>query len=135
MFVKKPGGRIRLCIDYCLFNAITKKDCYLILLIKKTMANIAGYRIITKLDIWKAFNRIRIVTLEDEDLLTFYILLSNYKPKVLQFGPINSLVTFQRFINNILFNYLNVFCTVYINNILIYSQSQEKHTQYIKMVL
>jgi hypothetical protein len=51
MFVKKLKGGIHLCINYCLLNAITKKDCYLILLIKETMANIAGYRIITKPDI------------------------------------------------------------------------------------
>jgi hypothetical protein len=99
------------------------------------MTNITGYKIITKLNIQKAFNRIRIVTLKNEDLLTFCTPFSNYKPKVLQFGPTNSLATFQRFINNTLFNYLNVFCTVYINNILIYSQSQEEHTQYVKMVL
>jgi hypothetical protein len=123
MFIKKPGKGIHLCINYRLFNTIIKKDCYLILLIKETIANIAGCRIITKLDIWKAFNKIRIVTSEDKDLLTFCTSLSNYKPKVLQFGPINSLATFQRFINNTLFDYLNVFCTVYINNILIYSQS------------
>jgi hypothetical protein len=127
MFIKKLGGEIRLCINYCLLNTIIKKDCYLILLIKETIANIAGCRIITKLDIWKAFNRIRIVILEDKDLLTFYTPFNNYKPKVLQFGLINSLVTFQCFINNTLFNYLNVFCITYINNILIYSQSQKEH--------
>jgi hypothetical protein len=91
------------------------------------MANIAGYRIITKLDIWKAFNRIRIVTLKNKDLLTFYTPFNNYKPKVLQFGLTNSPATFQRFINNNLFNYLNVFCIAYINDILIYSQSQKEH--------
>jgi hypothetical protein len=128
MFVKKLGEGICFCIDYRLLNAITKKNRYLILLIKETMANIAGCRIITKLDIRKAFNRIRIATPEDEDLLTFCTLLSNYKPKVLQFSPINSLATFQRFINNTLFDYLNVFCIAYINDILIYSQSQKKHT-------
>jgi hypothetical protein len=83
MFIKKLEREIRLCIDYRLLNIITKKDCYLILLIKKTIANIAGYKIITKLNIQKAFNKIRIVTLKNKDLLTFYILLSNYKPKVL----------------------------------------------------
>jgi hypothetical protein len=76
MFVKKPGEEIRLCIDYRLLNAIIKKDRYLILLIKETMANIAGCRIMTKLDIWKAFNRIRIATLENKDLLTFCTPLS-----------------------------------------------------------
>jgi hypothetical protein len=121
MFVKKLREGIHLCINYCLFNVIIKKDCYLILLIKETMANIAGCRIITKLDIWKAFNRIRIIILKDKDLLMFCTPFSNYKPKVLQFNLINSLVTFQRFINNTLFDYLNVFCIAYINNILIYS--------------
>jgi hypothetical protein len=121
MFVKKLEERIRLCINYCLLNTITKKNCYLILLIKKTMANIAGCKIITKLNIRKAFNKIRIATPEDKDLLTFCTPFNNYKPKVLQFGFINSLATFQRFINNTLFDYLNVFCTAYINNILIYS--------------
>jgi hypothetical protein len=94
MFMKKLGGGIHLCINYRLFNAIIKKDCYLIPLIKETMANIASCKIITKLNIRKAFNRIRIATLEDKDLLTFYTPFSNYKPKVLQFGPTNSPVTF-----------------------------------------
>jgi hypothetical protein len=92
--MKKPEEEIRFYINYRLFNTITKKDRYLILLIKKTMANIAGCKIITKLDIQKAFNKIRIITPENKDLLTFYTSLSNYKPKVLQFGPINSLTTF-----------------------------------------
>jgi hypothetical protein len=51
MFVKKLEEEIRLCIDYRLFNTIIKKDCYLILLIKETIANIVDYKIITKLDI------------------------------------------------------------------------------------
>jgi hypothetical protein len=94
MFIKKLGGEIHLCINYCLLNIITKKDCYLILLIKETITNIAGCKIITKLNIQKAFNRIRIATPEDKELLTFCIPLGNYKPKVLQFGLINSLATF-----------------------------------------
>jgi hypothetical protein len=51
MFIEKLKGGICLCIDYCLLNIIIKKDFYLILLIKKTIANIANYRIITKLNV------------------------------------------------------------------------------------
>jgi hypothetical protein len=51
MFIKKLRKKIRFCINYYLFNTITKKDCYLILLIKKTIANITGYKIIIKLNI------------------------------------------------------------------------------------
>ena len=83
MFVKKLRGGIRLCINYYKLNTITKKDRYLILLIEETIARIVGCKIITKLNIRKAFNRIRIATLEDKELLTFYIPISNFKPKVL----------------------------------------------------
>jgi hypothetical protein len=83
MFIKKLREKIRLYINYYLFNIITKKDCYLILLIKETMVNIVGYKIITKLNIWKTFNKIRIIILKNKNLLMFYILFSNYKPKVL----------------------------------------------------
>jgi hypothetical protein len=34
MFIKKLKGGICLCINYCFLNTITKKDCYLILLIR-----------------------------------------------------------------------------------------------------
>jgi hypothetical protein len=51
MFIKNSREGIRFCINYRLFNIITKKDCYLILLIKETIANIVSYRIITKLNI------------------------------------------------------------------------------------
>ena len=83
MFVKKLGGGIRLYIDYRKLNAITKKDRYPIPLIEETIARITGCKIMTKLDIRKAFNRIRIATLEDEELLTFYTPVGNFKPKVL----------------------------------------------------
>jgi hypothetical protein len=51
MFVKKLKEEIRLCINYRLFNIITKKNRYLILLIKETIANIVSYKIITKFNI------------------------------------------------------------------------------------
>jgi hypothetical protein len=94
MFIKKLRGRIRLCINYYKLNIIIKKDKYLILLIKETITRIIGCKIITKLDIRKAFNRIRISTLEDEDLLLFCTPISNFKPKVLLFRPTNRLVSF-----------------------------------------
>ena len=38
LFVKKPGGRIRFCVDYQRLNAINKKDRYPIPLIEETLA-------------------------------------------------------------------------------------------------
>ena len=51
------------------------------------------------------------------------------------FSLINALSSFKHFINNILCLYLNVFCTAYINNILIYSNNLAKYWKYINLVL
>ena len=37
--------------------------------------------------------------------------------------------------NEVLFDYLNEFCTVYLDNILIYSDNTLEHENYIKLVL
>jgi hypothetical protein len=37
--------------------------------------------------------------------------------------------------NNVLFNYLDDFCTVYLDNILIYSEDPLEYKAYIKKVL
>ena len=98
------------------------------------MASVASCTIMTKLDIWKAFNKIRMATTEDEDLTTFYTLLRNFKSRVLLFRLCNRPATFQKYINETLFDYLNVFCTAYINDILIYSQNAKEYEKYVKQV-
>jgi hypothetical protein len=54
---------------------------------------------------------------------------------VLLFGLTNSPVIYQKYINKVLFDYLNDFCTMYLDNILIYFNNVLKHKHYIKLVL
>ena len=51
------------------------------------------------------------------------------------FSLTNALLLFQQYINDTLRDYLNVFCTVYIDDILIYSNSWEEHTAHVKKIL
>jgi hypothetical protein len=51
------------------------------------------------------------------------------------FGLFNTLVTFQTRINKILYLYLDVFYTVYINNILVYLDNLLEYKEHIKKVL
>jgi len=57
----------------------------------------------------------------------FYTYYGSYKYKVLPFRLINGPATYQRYINNILFNYLNKFYIVYLDDILIYLDNKLKH--------
>jgi len=53
----------------------------------------------------------------------------------MQFGFTNALITFQRRINSVLGEYLDEFVMAYLDNIIIYLNSEEKHRKYIKWVL
>ena len=37
--------------------------------------------------------------------------------------------------NDVLFDYLDIFCTAYLDDILIYSENELEHTEYIRKVL
>ncbi len=53
----------------------------------------------------------------------------------MSFELTNAFVTFQVYINSVLRKFLNVFVIVYLDDILIYSQNEEKHTNHIRLVL
>jgi len=65
----------------------------------------------------------------------FYTCYGSYKYKVLPFGLINGPATYQQYINDVLFDYLNKFYTVYLDNILIYLDNKLKHQVHVKKVL
>ena len=119
LFVKKPNKGLRFCIDYRKLNAITRKDRYPLPLIDETLARLSRAKIFTKLDVRQAFHRIRIDP-ASEDLTTFRTRYGSYKCKVLPFRLTNGPATYQRYMNDVLFDYLDVFCTAYLDDILIY---------------
>ena len=51
------------------------------------------------------------------------------------FGLTGGPASWQRFINDLLWEYLNDFCTAYLDNILIYSTSIKEHRQHVRKVL
>jgi len=59
LFVKKPGGGLRLCIDFRAINNISVKDRYPLPLIKETLNNLQGMKYFSKIDIISAFNNVR----------------------------------------------------------------------------
>ena len=134
LFVKKPNGSLRLCIDFRVLNSLTRKDRYPLPLIDETLARIASAKIFTKLDIRQAFHRIRMDP-ASEEYTTFRTRYGAYKCKVLPFGLTNGPATYQRYMNDILFDYLDDFCTAYLDDILIYSEDPLEHHIHVKKVL
>ena len=133
-FAKKPGGGLRFCVNYQAFNAITVKNQYLLPLIKETLERVCKAKIFSKIDIIAVFNKLRIR--EGEEWKTaFQTRYSLYKYLVMLFGLANGPSSFQNYINDVLNGMLDVFCTAYINDILIYSNSKKEHQEHVGKVL
>ncbi len=89
---------------------------------------------LTQLNIISTFNKLQMHS-DSENYTIFIIALKAYKSKMLFFELINDSVSFQQYRNDILWNFLNDFYQVYLNDILIYSKTQQKHQQHVKMIL
>jgi transposase InsO family protein len=134
LFVKKADGSLWFCIDFRKLNAITRKDRYPLPLIDETLTRLSKAKIFTKLDIRQAFHRIRMDP-ASEYLTTFRTRYGAYKCKVLMEGLTNGPATYQRYMNDLLFDYLDEFCTVYLDDILVYSEDELEHTAQVRKVL
>ena len=134
LIVKKPDRGLRVYIDYRALNSLTIKNRNTPLLIREILSRLYRTRLYIKFDIIAAFNEIRIKQgyKEKTAFLTRYGL---YEYVVMPFGLYNAPGIFQSFINETLREYLDQFCTAYLDDILIYSNSKEEHVQYVQSVL
>ena len=58
-----------------------------------------------------------------------------YKSLVMPFGLTNAPADFQHFINNALHPFFDLFCTAYLDDILIYSATLEEYREHVRRVL
>lgn len=127
-------GGLRPCIDYRGLNDITVKFCYPLLLVPEALEQFRKARFFTKLDLCSAYNLIRIQE-GDEWKTAFSTTTGHYEYLVMPFGLANSPSVFQAFINDVFRDMLNHWVIVYINDILIYSESYEDNVKQVRAVL
>ena len=133
LFVQKSNGDLRFCVDYRKLNEITKRNRYPLPLMDEVLARVQGCRYMTRLDVIAAFNKLRMDE-GSEDYTTFATSLGAYKYRVLPFGLTNGPASFQQYMNDVLFEYLNDFAQAYMDDILIYSKSFKEHRHHVRSV-
>jgi hypothetical protein len=134
LLVRKPGGGLRFCVDYRGLNDITVKNRYPIPLIRETLDRLSKAKYFSKLDIIAAFNTIRVKE-GDEWKTAFNTRYGQYEYLVMPFGLCNAPGTFQSYINHTLHDYLDHFCTGYLDDILVFSETLKEHRTHVKKVL
>ena len=98
------------------------------------MDQINGTKQFTKLNLQEAYNLIHIA--EGEEWKTiFYTKIGLYEYFVMPMGLTNVPASFQALMNNMLRDYINKICEVYLNNILVYSKNPEEYNKHVCLIL
>jgi hypothetical protein len=126
LFVKKKDQSLRLCVDYRPLNAVTIKNKYPLPRIDILFDQLAGARVFFKVDLRSGYHQIKIHS-KDAPKTTFSTRYGLYEYLVMSFGLTNAPVHFM--------SELDKFVKVFIDDILIYSKSEEEHAQHLRVIL
>ena len=134
IFVRKPNGTLRMCIDYRALNKLTIKDRYPMPRIEELLDQLLGATVFTKLDLASGYHQVRVAE-EDVEKTAFRTRDGHYEFTVMPFGLCNAPATFQRLMNDVLRPFIDKFAVVYMDDILIYSQDAQQHEEHMRQVL
>jgi len=121
-------------VDYRQLNEITIKDRKLLPLIGESLDQLSSATIYTKLDIRDAYYNLRIAK-GDEWKTAFRTRYGLYDYSVMPFGLTNAPASFQRWMNEILSDYLDIFCMAYLDDIVVFFPDEETHRKHVWAVL
>lgn len=133
-FVGKKDGGLRVCVDYRGLNDITVKNCYPIPLISDLIRTLAKAKIFSALDLKGAYNLLRIKK-GHEWLTSFKTRSGQYEYLVMPFGLTNAPAIFQSMMDTLFRPYLDKFVVVYLDDILVFSNSVSDHYDHLRIVL
>nr|GEW89651.1 retrotransposon protein, putative, Ty3-gypsy subclass [Tanacetum cinerariifolium] len=122
------------CIDYRELNKLTVKNRYLLQRINNLFDQLQGSRVYSKIDLRSGYHQLRV---REEDLpkITFRTRYGHYEFQVMPFGLTNAPTIFMNLMNQMCKPYLDKFMIVFIDDILIYSESEEEHAEHLKLIL
>ena len=133
LFVPKPDGSHRMCIDYRGLNKITIKNRHALPRIDDLLDTLGKAEVFSSIDLASGYWQVRI-TGDDVPKTAFRTHIGHFEWLVLPFGLTNAPATFQAAMHATFGPYLNKFVLVYLDDILIFSKRSE-HLEHIRLVL
>ncbi|GKD39833.1 putative nucleotidyltransferase, ribonuclease H, partial [Tanacetum coccineum] len=134
LFVKKKDGSFRMCIDYRELNKLTDKNRYPLSRIDDIFDQLQGSQFFLKIDLRSGYHQLRVHE-DDISKTAFRTRYRHFEFTVIPFGLTNAPVVFIDLMNRVCRPYLDKFVIVFIEDILIYSKTQEEHVEHLRLVL
>ena len=123
-----------MCIDYRELNKLTIKNRYPLPRIDDLFDQLQGKTVFSKIVLCTGYHHLRI---RDGDIpkTAFRTRYGHYEFLVMSFGLTNAQFAFIDLMNRVFKDYLDKFVIVFIDDILIYSQSETEHEHHLRLVL
>jgi len=134
LFAKKPDGGLQFCIDYHERNSKTIQNRYRLPEILETVNSLRGARLYTNLDVRGAYTLLQVEE-GDEHELPVSTRYGLFEPMVMQFGTTNPRSDSQGYINNTIREALDDFASAYLDDKLIFGNSEEEHVEQLKWIM
>lgn len=131
--VPKPDGSTRFCTNFRPLNGITRKDKYPLPRMEDLLDRLSGAQAISSIDLKSAYWQLPIAE-KDKCKTAFRTTSGLYEYNSLAFGLTNSPATFARFLNTLLSSVAK-FTVIYLDDILIFSDSTEENIRQVQEVL
>jgi hypothetical protein len=134
IFVLKKDGTQRLCMDYHALNEVTVKNMYPLPRIDDLFNQLHGACVFSKIDLQSGYHQLEI---QECDILktTFVSRYGLYEYMVMSFGLTNAPAYFMYLMNKVFMEYLDKFVVMFIDDILVYSRSEEEHEEHLHLPL
>ena len=133
-FVKKKDGSLRMVVDYRALNSVTRKDSYPIPLTAELLDRFRAAKVFTTLDMRAGYYNVRIRE-GDEWKTSFRTRYGQFEFLVMQFGLCNAPAAFQRMVNELFQDLVDVSMVLYLDDIIIFSEDESKHDDQVREVL
>ncbi|WVZ58676.1 hypothetical protein U9M48_008918, partial [Paspalum notatum var. saurae] len=134
LFVDKKDGTRKMCVDYRALNDVTIKNKYPLPRIDDLFDQLQGACVFSKIDLRSGYHQMKIrpSVIPKTAFITRFGL---YEYTVMSFGLTNATSYFMNLMNKVFMEYLDKFVVVFIDDILIYSKTEEEHEEHLRLVL
>ena len=134
VFTRKRTGELCITVDYRVLNCRTKKDVYPLPRIDDLLDKLSKAMCLSAIGLASGYHQVRLAP-DACDKTAFVTCYGLFEYTILPLGLCNAPSTFQHLMNSVMHGYIDDFMLVYLDDILMFSNTEGEHQSHLRKVL